>query len=141
MTGHLAVIAHYAVITYTTIMCNMAVSHDKAIISNGCFPAVAGAPMNSYVFSYGRCCRRSQHTFARLCISDPVALRLYGSGENTAILTNGNAFHNGNIAAYPCAFPNCYVLVNNSERINFYVFGKPGVRMYIRMRMNHSVSA
>jgi hypothetical protein len=31
--------------------------------------------------------------------------------------------------------------VNYGKGVNFYVFSKPGVRMYIRMRMDHSKSA
>src|SRR6478672_6849746 len=60
-----------------------------------------------------------------------------GSWKYAAIFSNAGSFHNCNITANPCTFSNFNVVMNNSKRINLYILGYFGIRMYVCKRMNH----
>jgi hypothetical protein len=141
MPGHLAVVAHNAVITHTTVMSNMAVRHNKAVIAYCGLPAIAGALMNSNELSYSSVIANFN---IRLFTSEFKILRCssYDSpGKNAAVGANSNAFHYSNTATDPGTGAYFNILVNNGKGVDFHILCKPGVWMYVRMRVNHSQSA
>src|SRR6187399_1341992 len=139
MSRHLCVIAHDTVIAYNTIMCNMAVCHDQAIVAHFCCPPVFAATVYRYKLTDGcivtdlYCC---MFAFVFKILRDGC----YNSPrENAAVLSYSCTFHNGYVAAYPGAFTYFYILVNNTEGINLYVGSQFCVRMNVCVRMDHQL--
>jgi hypothetical protein len=141
MPGHLAVVAHNAVVTHATIMGNMAVRHNKTVIAHGGLPAVTGAFMNGNKFSYSGVIADLNIRLLTFEFKILWCGTYYSARENAAISAYSNAFHYSNIAAYPGTGAYFNILVNNGKGVNFYIFSKPGIWMYVRMRMDHSLSA
>jgi hypothetical protein len=139
MAGHLGIVAHNAIVAYHTIVGNMAVSHDKAVVANLGFSAVDGATIDGYKLPDGAIVANFYRGFFALKLQVLRDGSNNSAWKNAAILTNSGTFHNGYIAAYPCAFAYGYMAMYNGKRVHFYVVGQSGIGMYIGQRMNHNM--
>ena len=63
------------------------------------------------------------------------------TGENATILTNSCTLHNGDIRPDPGSIADLNILVNDCERINFYIGRQTRVWVNISVAMNHLIKA
>jgi hypothetical protein len=139
MARNLRVVTQDAIITNDTIVGNMAIRHDEAIVSNLRGPPVLTTPVNGHKFADG-CIIPDLHC----CMFSFVFQILWngcdhGAGKDAAVLTDPGSLHNCNIAPDPGTFADLHILVNNTEGINLNVGGKISIRVNVRVGMNHLI--
>ena len=139
VAGQLGIVAEYTVAAYLAIVCEVAIGHNEAVVAYSCFPAIFGTAVDGYKFADRGIISNLNKCFFSFKLK---VLRNGGnncSGKYPAVLTDAGAFHDGYVTADPCAFTDLYILVYNCEWIYFNVGGQSGVRMDIRVRMDHCI--
>jgi hypothetical protein len=121
-----------------TVVRNVAIRHDQAIVAHNRAPSVFGTAMDGYEFPDGGSITNHNSCFfffklkiLRCCCDDRAR-------EDAAVFTDPCAFHDGDIASDPGPFANLHILVDHGKRIYLYIGGQLGIGMDIRMWMNHA---
>ncbi len=137
MTRHLRVVAHDAVVADDAVVRNVAIRHDEAVAAHFGNAFFHRAAMYGYKFADGGIVADFNSGFFAHKLQILRYGHQYGTRKYAAVFPDAGAFHNGDVAANPRTFSYFHVFVNDSKRVNFYVSGKLGIRMNIRVRMNH----
>src|SRR5882672_7275877 len=101
MACHLCVIAQDAVITNDTVVCNMAVCHDKTVVAHFCCPPFFAAAIYCYELPDGCIIPDLYGSVFALVFKILRNGSDHGAGKNTAVLADLCPFHDGDVASYP----------------------------------------
>jgi hypothetical protein len=137
MPGHLCIVAHDAVVADHTIVGNMTVSHDEAIVANLGGPFIFAATVDRHKLTYSGIVADLNGGVFAFIFQVLGNTSNYSSRENAAVIADAGALHDGYIAADPGAFSNFYILMDHAEWVNFYIGGQFGVWVDVCVRMNH----
>jgi hypothetical protein len=137
MTRNLGVIAGNAIVANETIMGKMAIGHDEAVLTDHRLVTILGAPVHGHELPYGS---PIPNEYIRVFSLELQVLRNRGdhsTRKNAAVPPDPRPFHDRNIRTDPGSFPDLYVLVDHSERVNLDIGSQFGVGMNVCMGMNH----
>ena len=120
-----------AVVSNGAIMRHMDIGHDQAIASYFCFKPVGSTTADSGKFpdygiisNDGGCLLAGKFEVLRQRRDD-------GTGKYLDAFANSGSVHNYSIGPNPTVVADFNISANCSERLNFYIFTDPGIRMNI----------
>ena len=137
MTRYLGVVARYAVISYDTVVREMAIRHDQAIFADDGLVPFLGSPVYRNKLADRGTITDNYVGILALELEVLRDGRDHGAGEDPAVLADPGTFHNSYIGTDPGTIADLDVLVDDRKWVNFHIRGQLSVRVYIRMRVNH----
>jgi len=134
---YLGVVADDAIVANKTIVCQVAVRHDKAVLTNPGRPPVLASAVDGNKFPDGGIVADFDRGLFAFVFQVLRNGGNYGAGKDAAVLADAGAFHDGNVATDPGAFADLYILMNHTEWINLYIGGQLRVGVNVRVWMDH----
>jgi hypothetical protein len=137
VTCHLGIITHDTIISYDTIVGEVAIGLDQAVLADNRPIPVLCAPVNRHKFPYGSTV--ADHDLGIFTLEFQVLRNSsdHSSREYAAILADPGSLHNGYIRTDPGAITYFNVLMYNCEGVNLHIRRQFCVRMNVCMRMDH----
>src|SRR5690554_3105231 len=129
MSGKSSSVRKNAVISYNTIVSNMAISHNPTIISDYGFHSIGCTSVDGYTFANRGSVSDNSNCFFVLEFHILRNSRNNSSRKNVAILPDSCSFHNGYVRSYPGSFSDFYVFMNSRKRVDYHIFGNFCSRM------------
>jgi len=131
VSGEGGTIGENTIVPHDTIVCDMGVSHNEAVVTHYSTHAVYGSLVDSYTLTNGGVVSNMSGGLF------PSILKVLGNGrddrprEDLTILPDASALHNSNIGAYPSPFAYFYIFANSRERFHHYILSDFGFGVYI----------
>jgi hypothetical protein len=125
------------VVTYLAVVGNMAVSHNQAVITYGCFPAVSCTPVDGNKFTDGGITADLSRCFFTCKFQILWNGAQYSSGKNATVFADPRTIHDGNITADPGTLTDHYITMDHRKRIDFYIRSDPSIGINIGKWMRH----
>src|SRR5271154_1435740 len=121
VAGNLCVITENAIISYNTIVRQMAICLDKTIFPDHSFFTVLRAAVNGNKFPDS--CIIANKNIGIFALKFQILRNgaNNSAGKNAAIFTNSRTLHDSYIRTNPCSFTDFNILVDNCKRVNFYI--------------------
>ena len=132
-------VAHYHVVAYHTVVCDMGVCHQQGVRTydglafRGCAAVYGGA--------FAQCGSVADYGYGFLAAEFEILGNgaYNGTGENGDVTSDTGAGENGDVAPDLAAFTDLDVTVDSGERADENVVGYFGIGIYASQIMNHDL--
>ena len=131
MSGEGGAIGENTIVPHDTIVCDMGVSHDQAVVTHYSTHAVYGSLVDSHTLANGGVVSNMSGGLF------PPILKVLGNGrddrprEDLTILPDACPLHNSNVGAYPSPFAYFHIFADGRERFYHYILSDFGFGVYI----------